>query len=79
VRGAGCAACRGTGFKGRLGIFELVELADELRNAVVRRASRTELREMAVAGGMTPMPVDGWHKVVQGLTTVEEVLRVAQD
>ena len=51
VRGAGCPACRGTGFRGRLGIFELVEIDDGLREALVRRASRSELRELALAAG----------------------------
>jgi general secretion pathway protein E len=79
VRGAGCGLCRGTGFRGRLGVFELVEVDDALRDAVVRRAARSELRERAVAGGMAPMRVDAWGKVGRGLTTVEEVLRVVQE
>jgi type IV pilus assembly protein PilB len=77
TRGAGCEACRGTGFRGRLGIFELLRMTDELKDAVVRRASRSELREIASVGGMRPMRTDGWAKVEAGLTTVEEVLRVS--
>jgi general secretion pathway protein E len=79
TRGAGCPLCRGTGFRGRLGVFELVEVDDPLRDAVVRRAPRSELRERAVAAGMALMGVDAWEKVSQGLTTVEEVLRVVQE
>lgn len=77
TRGAGCEACRGTGFRGRLGIFELLQMTDELKDAVVRRASRSALREIASAGGMRAMRTDGWTKVEAGLTTVEEVLRVS--
>ncbi|MFL5542616.1 MAG: GspE/PulE family protein, partial [Longimicrobiaceae bacterium] len=78
VRGAGCRACRGTGFRGRLGVFELLEMDDGLREAVARRAPQAELRERARAAGMRPLRADAWEKVNQGLTTVDEVLRVLQ-
>jgi general secretion pathway protein E len=77
-RGTGCAACRGTGFRGRLGIFELVVVDDALRDAITQSAPRSRLREMATAAGSEPLRADGWRKVRAGLTTVEEVLRVAQ-
>src|SRR5687767_2576851 len=77
TRGAGCASCRGTGFRGRIGIFELLDMTDELKDAIVRRAGRADLRELASAGGMRAMRTDGWAKVEAGLTTVEEVLRVS--
>ena len=77
TRGAGCASCRGTGFRGRVGIFELLHMTDELKDAIVRRAGRADLRELATAAGMRPMRADGWTKVEAGLTTVEEVLRVS--
>jgi general secretion pathway protein E len=76
ARGAGCAACRGTGFKGRLGIFELVTMSEALKDAIVRRAPRTELQALAVDAGFVPLPVDAWAKVEAGLTTFEEVVRV---
>jgi type II secretory ATPase GspE/PulE/Tfp pilus assembly ATPase PilB-like protein len=79
VRGGGCRACRGTGFRGRLGVFELLAMDDALREAIVRRAPRAEVRELARAGGTRPMREDGWEKVKRGLTTVDEVLRVLQD
>jgi general secretion pathway protein E len=79
LRGAGCPACRGTGYRGRTGIYELLVMGDALRDAVVRRASRGEIRELARREGMQPMQVDAWHKVQDGATTVEEVLRVVQD
>lgn len=78
-RGAGCAACRGTGFRGRLGLFELLLMTDAMRDAVTRRASRGELRALAVAEGMRSLRNDGWAKIEAGLTTVEEVLRATHD
>jgi len=78
-RGAGCAACRGTGYRGRLGVFEQLVLSDDLRDAVSSRASRAQLRALAAAAGWLPLRVDGWQKVQAGLTTVEEVARVVQE
>lgn len=77
-RGAGCSQCRGTGFRGRTGVFELLELSDDFRDAVVRGASRAQLRDLAHAGGLIPLRVDGWRKVQAGITTIEEILRVVQ-
>lgn len=79
LRGAGCGWCRGTGYRGRVGIFELLEMNDTLRDAVARRAPRPELHAAAVAGGMRPLRADAWEKVKDGVTTVEEVLRVVQE
>jgi general secretion pathway protein E len=78
TRGAGCAACRDTGYRGRVGVFELVEMTEALKEAIARGASRAELRVAAEAGGMQPLQTDGWQKVEAGLTTIEEVLRVVQ-
>jgi type II secretory ATPase GspE/PulE/Tfp pilus assembly ATPase PilB-like protein len=78
TRGAGCAACRGTGYRGRLGVFELFALSDETKHAIVTGVPRAELVGMARADGMRPLMADGWTKVVAGETTVEEVWRVAQ-
>jgi general secretion pathway protein E len=77
-RGAGCADCRGTGYRGRTGLYELLAFDDELRDAIVRRVPRTELRALAERAGMRTMQQDGWAKVDAGITTVAEVLRVAQ-
>jgi type II secretory ATPase GspE/PulE/Tfp pilus assembly ATPase PilB-like protein len=76
TRGVGCPACRGTGFRGRTGIFELLVLDDEIKDAILRRCSRAEFREMARSQGMATLRQDGWSKVEAGITTVEEVLRV---
>ncbi len=78
-RGAGCPACRGTGFQGRVGIFELMVVDDALREVLASRPSRWQLRESAMLHGMRPMREDAWAKVERGVTTVEEVLRVMQE
>jgi len=76
VRGAGCRSCRGTGFRGRIGIFELLVMDDDIRDAVSGRVNRQQLRDLAARRGMADMRSDAWAKVEAGLTTVEEVLRV---
>jgi general secretion pathway protein E len=78
LKGAGCAACRETGFRGRVGLFELLVLDEPMREAIVRGASRADLRRLAEDAGMRAMQHDGWQKIEAGLTTVEEVLRVVQ-
>jgi general secretion pathway protein E len=78
LRGRGCPSCRGTGFRGRLGVFELLVMGDDLRDAIVRRDGRGRIRAAAEAAGLCPMRLDGWDKVRAGQTTVEEVLRVTQ-
>lgn len=78
MRGKGCPACRGTGFRGRVGIFELLVLTDELKHEITRSAPVARLRELADQGGMITLKEDGWAKVLAGLTTVEEVLRVTE-
>jgi general secretion pathway protein E len=77
-RGVGCAHCRSTGYRGRVGIYELLVLTDNLKDAVAHRASRAELRALAEREGMRPLRTDGWAKVEAGVTTIGEVLRVVQ-
>jgi len=79
VRGAGCPMCRGTGYRGRLGLFELLTISDEFRDAIAVRASRSQLRTLAAESGLLTLRADGWSKIGAGLTTVEEVVRVIQD
>jgi len=76
-RGAGCTACRQTGFRGRTGIFELLVISEELRHELSRAPSVGSLRRLAREQGMVTLKEDGWRKVRAGITTVEEVLRVA--
>jgi general secretion pathway protein E len=78
-RGKGCDECRGTGYRGRSGIYELFPITEDVRSLVLRRASSREIRQHAIAAGMTTLRMDGWLKARQGGTTVEEVLRVTQE
>jgi general secretion pathway protein E len=78
-RGAGCEACLGTGYTGRLGIFELMELNDEIRNLIMTNADASQLTSAARRNGMGSLRDDGWFKVATGVTTVDEVVRVTQE
>lgn len=75
-RGRGCDRCRQTGYKGRMGIFELMTINDELSEMIVRRAPLSELKEAARTAGMTTLQEDGFRKCRDGMTTIEEVMRV---
>jgi general secretion pathway protein E len=78
-RGAGCERCFGTGYAGRIGIFELMELNDEIRKLIMANADAVEITKAARRNGMRSLREDGWMKVRQGVTTAEEVLRVTQE
>ncbi len=77
-RGRGCRACRDTGYRGRLGLFELLVMTDELRQMLLGAPDITALRTRARIQGLRTLREDGWAKIQAGLTTVEEVLRVIQ-
>ncbi|HEY7252392.1 MAG TPA: type II secretion system ATPase GspE [Methylomirabilota bacterium] len=78
-RGKGCDECRGTGYRGRIGIYELFRINDETRSLVVRRAPAGEIRRHAVEHGMFTLREDAWAKACAGLTTIDEILRVTQE
>lgn len=69
----GCARCDGSGYRGRVGIFELLTVNMAVRELILADAPVDHLREAAAAGGMTPLPMDAWRKVEAGLTTLDEV------
>jgi len=75
-RGRGCEECRHTGFRGRLGIYSLLRMNDEIAELVVRRAPLADVRDAAKANGMLELREDGLQKVLEGITTPEEVRRV---
>lgn len=75
-RGRGCDFCKMTGYKGRTGIHELLVVSDRVRNLILQRASTAEIRQCAIEEGMKTMPDDGLRKVLDGITTIEECLRV---
>jgi len=76
-RAVGCGACSNTGYRGRVALHEAMEVTDRIEQALVARATGGELREIALDQGMIPLRDDGWAKVAQGITTIEEVLRVS--
>ncbi|MFO8014430.1 MAG: type II secretion system ATPase GspE [Phycisphaerae bacterium] len=74
-RGAGCRECRGTGFRGRTGLFELMVAGDDVREKIMQRASSSAIEKVAVQNGLRLLREDGWMKVRAGITTPEEVIR----
>jgi len=78
-RGAGCETCFNTGYRGRLGIFELMELNEELRASIMRNEDSGKITEIARRHGMQNLREDGWNKVRRGMTSAEEVMRVTQE
>ena len=77
-RGKGCKACGNTGYKGRLGIFELMILNDRIRELILTRTSTSVIRKAAQEGGMRTLREDGLEKALAGITTLDEVIRVTQ-
>ncbi len=78
-RGTGCENCFNSGYKGRIGIFEMMEMNDELRTLVLAKADASQLMAAARRGGMRTLREDGWMKVPAGVTTADEILRVTQE
>ena len=75
-RGRGCEQCKHTGYRGRNGIFEFMLMTEEIQDLIVKRAPLSEVRNAALASGMKTLKQDGFQKVLEGMTTVEEVMRV---
>ena len=75
-KGMGCSTCSGTGFKGRTSICEVMEISEEIKKQILSNASPKEIEDIAVKEGMVTLFMDGMIKVFQGVTTIEEVLRV---
>ncbi len=78
-KGAGCSFCGNTGYQGRVGIYEILVMTDAIGKLVLEHASSGSIEAAAVSAGMITMKQDGYLKVLEGVTTLEEVLRVAQD
>ena len=77
-RGRGCNACGGTGYKGRQGVFELLELTGAIRELAFNRAPLNEIRKAARAAGMRSLLEDGRTKIINGVTTPDELVRITQ-
>ncbi|MDH4231538.1 MAG: ATPase, T2SS/T4P/T4SS family [Nitrospirota bacterium] len=76
--GAGCDYCSGTGYRGRIGIFEVLPVGDEVRELIMRHSTVKEIKDKAISLGMRTLREDGIEKVKKGITTIDEVLRVTQ-
>src|SRR5437870_3891845 len=77
-RGAGCDQCRQTGYQGRAAIYEICLITEPMRKLIMKKRDGGELKQCAVAEGMETLRHDGWRRVAQGKTTIEEVVRVTQ-
>ena len=75
----GCQECGGTGYMGRTCIVELLRLDDEIKQKILARADAGELQKLAIQNGMQTMYQDGLNKVLQGVTTVEEITRITKE
>ena len=78
-KSVGCEQCNHTGYRGRIGIYEVLRVGDKLRRAIAERASEAQLRDIALASGMITLGEDGLAKVKSGVTTAEELLRVVTE
>lgn len=78
-KGKGCNKCNNTGYKGRIGIYEVLEVTQDIAQAIIKKASAKEIHEIAVKAGMITMAQDGFIKAKNGVTTLEEVMRVTKE
>ena len=77
--GSGCDKCRGTGFRGRTGIYEILRITERLEPLIIARAATSRIKQESLAQGMRTLRDDGWDKVARGITTVTEVLRASEE
>lgn len=77
--GKGCKACNKTGYKGRVGIHEVLSIDNPIREAILRKAPASEIRDIAIKHGMVTILEDGFNKAKEGVTTIEEILRMLYD
>lgn len=76
-RGKGCPKCGNTGYRGRLGIFELVPMSDEIGHEILENSPASKMEKTAIEQGMITLNQDGYLRVIEGVTTLEEVMRVS--
>jgi type II secretory ATPase GspE/PulE/Tfp pilus assembly ATPase PilB-like protein len=75
----GCDVCRGNGYKGRTGIFEILPVNDDVRPLVISHASASDIKACSLKHGMRTLREDGWDKVLAGTTSIDEILRVTEE
>lgn len=78
-KGQGCAECNNSGYKGRIGIYEVIEVNDEIRELITKQVSASQIEQIAVKNGMVKLLEDGINKAASGITTIEEALRVMKE
>ncbi len=78
-KGKGCEKCNDSGYKGRIGIYEVMTIDDDVREAIMKRIDASEIKKIAMKNGMTTMLEDGFQKALAGITTIEEILRVVYE
>ena len=78
-KGKGCEECKGTGYKGRSGLYELLVINEGIRRLIIEKTGANVIRQKAIQGGLKTLRDDGWEKVKKGVTTIEEVVRVTQE
>ncbi|HEU4754808.1 MAG TPA: type II secretion system protein GspE, partial [Armatimonadota bacterium] len=79
LRGVGCSTCRFTGFSGRIGLFEILPISEDIRQLILDHESAGKIKALAIEQGMRTLRQDGWAKVLSGQTTIEEVIRVSTE
>ena len=77
--GEGCQKCNSSGYSGRTGIREVLEVNEDIRQLIMARGNATQIKEAAIKSGMVTMLMDGYHKALKGITTLEEVLRIIHE
>ena len=77
LQAVGCPQCQNLGYRGRVGIFELMRMSDPIHSLVIKSASAPDIREVALEEGMSTLQGSGWNQIKRGLTTIEEVIRYA--
>ena len=75
----GCEKCRITGFRGRTGLYELLQVTEGIEHLILQRSSSNAIKQKAVEEGMLTLRDDGWAKVLEGMTTIEEIVRVSEE
>ncbi len=78
-KSTGCKACQNTGYSGRIGIYEVMEIKENIKELIMKKANAQEIEDLAIKNGMTTMIEDGLKKVATGITTLDEVLRVTKE
>ena len=78
-KGKGCDVCHGTGYSGRIGIYEILSVSEDIKKAIMEKKDADVIKKIAIKNGMTTMYEDGVNKMMQGVTTIEEILRVTKE